>query len=76
MVGIGRNLRRRRSGPLVGSVVSDVYSTARNWSLRRFRRTKEDGTPNRRPQSFTIYGPDGRILKRWHVDGDGEHDDQ
>jgi hypothetical protein len=58
------------SGALISNLVTDIHDQAKAWAIARFHRK-----PNSRPEAFTIYGPDGEVLKKFQVDDDGEHED-
>jgi hypothetical protein len=62
------------SSAVLSKIAEDIYSQAKKWARVRFARKRsesEHGTA--RPQSFTIYGPDDKVLKTWKIDKDGEH---
>jgi hypothetical protein len=65
---------------LIGAIVTDVYSTAKQWAKSRYggKRKAAEGAskdPDQvKGERFTIYGPDGKVLKTWTVDKDGEHE--
>ncbi len=63
-------------GTVLTAVTNDIYHQVKLWALERYRQKRRRGTgANPRPEQFTIYGPDGEVLKRWKVDTDGEHDE-
>lgn len=65
---------------LIGAIVTDVYNKAKQWAKRRYegkRREAQDAKKDPdhvKGERFTIYGPDGNVLKTWTVDKDGEHE--
>jgi hypothetical protein len=62
-------------GGLLANVTKDIYDQAKAWALDRFtKKQAENPNGNPRPESFTIYGPDGEVLKTWKVDREGEHE--
>ena len=64
------------SGALVSNLVTDFYTQAKTWAKARFhKKLNESPNGNPRPEAFTIYGPDGEVLKTWKIDKDGEHED-
>lgn len=60
---------------LISRLAGDVYDKAKAWALQRFQK-KVDAKPDglHRPEEFTIYGPEGDVLKHWKIDDDGEHE--
>ena len=68
------------AGGLIGAIVKDVYSRAKPWALRRYnakRKAAKDAGKDEdtvKGERFFIYGPDGKPLKTWTVDKDGENE--
>ena len=60
---------------LLSNVMSDIYEAAKKWATARFSR-KVALRPNglHRPETFTIYGPDGETPRTWTIDEEGEHE--
>ncbi len=65
---------------LIGVIVTDVYNRTKQWAKRRYegkRKKAQDAEKDPdhvKGERFTIYGPDGKVLKTWTVDKDGEHE--
>lgn len=65
---------------LVGAIVTDIYNKTKQWATKRYeakRRRAQDAKGDSvhvKGERFTIYGPDGNVLKTWTVDKDGEHE--
>jgi hypothetical protein len=64
----------RVSDKVIDALVGDLYKKAKAWATARYRRKQAQGR-GMRGESFTIYGPDGKRLKTWRIDKDGEHED-
>jgi len=68
------------AGAMSSSVLSananDLYQHAKTSASARFsKKVRENPNGLHRPEEFTIYGPDGEVLKKWSVDDQGEHED-
>lgn len=63
------------SGPLISSLVTDIYEQAKTWARASFRKKlgRHQGG-DVRPESFTIYGPNNEVLKTWKIDRNGEQE--
>lgn len=62
-------------GGLLANVTKDIYDQAKAWALASYaKKRSESPNGNPRPESFTIYEPDGEVLKTWKVDREGEHE--
>ena len=65
------------SGAVISNIVGDIYKQAKSWAAARFKKKQEasgeNGNP--RPESFTILGPDGKVLRTWKIDRNGEHEE-
>lgn len=65
---------------LIGAMTADAYNKAKQWGLRRYeekRRAARDAGEHEdrvKGERFVIFGPNGRELKSWTVDKDGEHE--
>jgi hypothetical protein len=65
---------------LIGAIAADVYNKAKHWAKNQYEgKRKAAQGANKDPgyvkgERFTIYGPDGNILKSWTVDKNGEHE--
>lgn len=55
---------------LVSKVTEDVYDALKN-ALRSWRQGKTRRDPEKAPDGFVIYGPDGTPLERWRGDRKG-----
>lgn len=68
------------SAGLIGAITTDVYNRAKRWALDRFERKRKAAREAKQDEdrvkgeTFTIYGPDNKILKTWTVDKDGENE--
>jgi hypothetical protein len=61
---------------LLNGIVSDVYSTTKDWARKRFKKRQSASTGGKpRPLRFTVYGPDNERLLSWKIDFEGEHED-
>lgn len=65
---------------LIAAITADIYNKVKRWALRQFEskriKARDAGRDENsaKGERFVIYGPDGRILKTWTVDKDGEHE--
>ncbi len=48
------------------AIGSDIYTMAKRWARKQFKKSPP------RPQRFTIYGPDGKVLGSFKIDQNGE----
>ena len=72
---VGIYIGLRASEAVIDRLANDIFDRARDWARARFKRKAQDSpTGFARPESFTIYGPDGETLKTWKVDREGEHE--
>jgi hypothetical protein len=61
---------------LIANMTEDIFDRAKKWAAARFRRkvaVNPDGL--HKPETFTIYGPDDKVLKTWRIDDQGEHEE-
>jgi hypothetical protein len=64
------------TGTLVPRVVEDLYELAKGWARKRFQKKMEESPIGyHRPEHFRIYGPDGKVLKSWTIDKNGEREE-
>ena len=70
---VGIYLAGQISASVVPTVLEDIYAGAKKWARKRFERKAKDSLDgNPRPETFTIYGPDGEVLRTWTIHRDGE----
>ncbi|WP_298443219.1 hypothetical protein [Ferrimicrobium sp.] len=65
---------------LIDTIVAIAYSKAKQWAKSCYERKRNAAeSANKNPdhvkgERFIIYGPDGKILKTWTIDKNGEHE--
>jgi hypothetical protein len=63
------------SATLLPLIIEDLYKMAKEWARKRFRKKLEEHD-NPRPEHFRIYGPDGKVVKSWTIDKNGEREEE
>lgn len=61
---------------VIDRLTNALIDRAKEWAGERFQ-MKQKASPGRKPKPefFTLYGPDGEVLKTWSVDSSGERED-
>lgn len=72
-------IEKNIAGILLKEATLYIYNKTREWARKRYQAKRSahdrDQSPNwLKGEKFTIYGPDGSVLKSWTVDKDGEHE--
>ncbi len=61
---------------VIDRLTNAIIDRTKEWAGERFnRKRKTRPSQTAKPESFTLYGPDGEVLKTWTIDNSGEHED-